>query len=39
MGLRGFNMSVPFNHLQLTAIFRRSSILFEDEGAALVEFM
>ena len=38
MGLRGFNMSVPFNHLQLTVIFLGSSSLFEDEGADLVEF-
>lgn len=38
MGLRGFNMSVPFNHLQLTVIFLGSNTLLEDEGADLVEF-
>lgn len=38
MGLRGFNMSAPFNHLQLTVIFLGSSSLFEDEVADLVEF-
>lgn len=38
MGLRGFNMSAPFNDLQPTVVFLRSRSLFEDEGADLLEF-
>lgn len=38
MGLRGFNISIPFNDLQSTVVFLRSRSLFEDEGADLVEF-
>lgn len=38
MGLRGFNISIPFNDLQSTVVFLRSRSLFEDEEADLVEF-